>query len=357
MNSKLDIKIKDLKSVSNPNSIHGIYPYRGKISAIDAQSIIEQLDKVGGTLLDPFCGSGTIVYEAAKSGMNVVGIDNNPLAFWLTNGKIATLNSDFDFNHELEHIILKAKNNNVPAPKITPEVLTKAFHPKTFEEIRSCLDFFDDMNNYLRAAFLGSIALTARACNDYKWTSSSVGKDIQPKRYVNFFDKFSYKARKHGTHFQTKSKTNIILNDARKMSSYIKKGSIDFVFTSPPYFDALDYTAYYGQIVYELFKLNRVEIKKNLIQNAKKYHDDMQTVFDEILKVTSDKAVIIFVVGDKKIKNSIINGGVFFSELLKHKPNLVLERSYTGTSSQIFDKLNKTQRKEQIVIWDKKTWK
>ena len=65
----------------------------------------------------------------------------------------------------------------------------------------------------------------------------------------------------------------------------------------------------------------------------------------------------MFVVGDKKMKNRTTNGGEFFSKLLKHKPNKIIERKYTGSSSQIFDKLNKTERKEQIVIWDKSTWK
>ena len=37
-----------LESVSNQNSIHGIYPYRGKISSLDAANVISQLphDKV-----------------------------------------------------------------------------------------------------------------------------------------------------------------------------------------------------------------------------------------------------------------------------------------------------------------------
>lgn len=53
------IQFCNLHSVNNPNSIHGIYPYRGKISAIDAQQVIKQFKK-GKILLDPFCGSGSI---------------------------------------------------------------------------------------------------------------------------------------------------------------------------------------------------------------------------------------------------------------------------------------------------------
>ena len=48
------IVLNEFKTVNNPNSIHGIYPYRGKISALDAENIIEQLP-TKGTFLDPFC--------------------------------------------------------------------------------------------------------------------------------------------------------------------------------------------------------------------------------------------------------------------------------------------------------------
>ena len=66
--------------------------------------------------------------------------------------------------------------------------------------------------------------------------------------------------------------------------------------------------------------------------------------------------MIIFVVGDKKIRNQEINGGDFFSAILHHKPNQIIERQYSDSASKVFDKINKTNRKEQIVVWDKATW-
>ena len=40
-----------------------------------------------------------------------------------------------------------------------------------------------------------------------------------------------------------KNKIDIHLDDSRNLSSFIPKKSVDYVFTSPPYFNALDYTA------------------------------------------------------------------------------------------------------------------
>ncbi len=344
-----------LNSVNNPNSIHGIYPYRGKISSKEASSIVSQLPK-GSTLLDPFSGSGTIVYEGLINGLNVIGIDNNPLAYWLAKGKIGSLEKNkTDYIEEASSYIEQAKDVTLETSKY-PELLSKHFHEKSAHEILRLKMFYEDMSDYLKAVFLGAVALTARGCNDYKWTSSTVGKDINPKRYIPFFEKFLYKVKKHYKNYPIETKHTLVLGDTRKLTTYLPEKSVDFVFTSPPYFNCLDYTAYYGKIIYDLFGQNRSEIRGSLIQNVKDYEDDMRTSLTEIVKVTKDDGLIIFVVGDKKISGTIINGGEYFSNLLHHEPNQILEREYTNSSSQVFDKLNNTKRKEQIVIWDKSTW-
>ena len=345
------ITLQSFKSVSNPNSMHGIYPYRGKISALDAKSIISQLPTTG-VLLDPFCGSGTIIYEAMQHGLITYGVDNNPLAIQIAKAKV--YKGDNTVIEECTNIINLAKKdlqdrNYEPMPADP----LRSFHPDTANEIMSVKNHFEDMNDYLKGIFYGSIALAARGCNGYKWTSTTVGKNIEPKTYINFYEKFLSKAKKHSKFFSDSSakEATIIKGDSRKLSEYIAPKSIDFVFTSPPYFDGLDYTAYYGKLIYEIFNVNRLEIKQQLIQYVDTYESDMKQVLFELDKVTTDNALIIFVVGDKKIKNKIINGGQFFNSI--KEASYIMERAYTGSSSQVFDVLNSTNRKEQIVVWDK----
>lgn len=349
---KRKIEFTSIKDVNNPKSIHGIYPYRGKISAIDARNIIEQLPR-NASLLDPFCGSGTILYEAQKHGMITYGVDMNPLAITLSKAKVYQPNSADEVIAECNDIIKKAKQiiDTITFDEM-PDYPRRQFHEKTAIEIMSVSRFEKDMSDYLKGAYYGAIALTARGCNHYKWTSSTVGKNIEPKRYIDFYSKLREKVKKHAI-FNSFVKSTVIYGDSRKLSSFIPEKSIDFVFTSPPYFDALDYTAYYGKLIYDIHNIDRMNIKQDLIQNAKTYKDDMRLVLNEIDKVTTDDALIIFVVGDKKVKNQLINGGKFFEEIYHKKPSYIIERTYAGTSSQVFDKLNKTNRKEQIVVWDK----
>jgi len=349
-----EINFQKLKNISNPNSIHGIYPYRGKISAKETANVIQQFTK-NKTLLDPFCGTGTIIYEGHKHGLNVIGVDQNPLAIILTQGKLSLKNIEREsIRKETEKIINKAKNRK--KIKEMPFEAKKAFHEDTSIQIMQMREYYEEMSDYLKSIFCGAICVAARGCNNYMWTSTTVGKDIQPKRFINFYDKFLAKSKKHFANIKNKNNTKIHLEDSRHLSSFIPKKSIDYVFTSPPYFDALDYTAYYAKFVMPILGIDRLKVKKNLIQFIKTYEKDMIKVLYEIDMVTKDNALIIFVVGDKKIRNEVINGGKFFSKLFNKKPNSIIERSYSGSASQIFDQLNKTIRKEQIVIWDKSTW-
>lgn len=351
MNLPNEVVFEHFASVSNPNSIHGIYPYRGKISALDAASIIKQLPK-DAVLLDPFCGSGTIVYEAQKHGLKAYGVDNNPLAIQIAKAKIFKQSSKS--LSLLNDIILRASNdiNSGTVEKMPNEPLSH-FHERTAKEIMAVKKYYTEMDDYLKGIYFGTIALSARACNGYLWTSSTVGKNKEIKDYCNFFEKLLAKAKKHSKHSLDETTTDSIIlhGDSRKLSEILKPKSIDIVFTSPPYFDGLDYTAYYGKLIYEIFEKDRNAIKKELIQHANSYEDDMRIVLEELDKVTSDNALIIFVVGDKKVGKSIINGGGFFNNM--KKASYIHERSYSGSASAIFDAINKTDRKEQIVVWRK----
>lgn len=341
-------KIKQLKSVNNPRSIHGMYPYRGKIAALDAEHILSQMP-MGSVVLDPFCGSGTIVYEGLKFGLRTIGVDANPIAVVLSNGKIHIPDNYLSVEQEISELIGFAQSSdNYPE---APEYPRSLFHEKSMEEIMRMSVHYEKMSDYVKACFLGTIALTARGCNDYKWTSSTVGKNIVPKRYIPFYEKFRQKCKKH--YLPIENDSIVYFKDTRKLSDFIEEDSIDFVFSSPPYFDCLDYTAYYARIIYDILGYDRVAIRSTLIQNIENYENDMRIVLDNLYKVLKPGGQVIFVVGDKKIHGKVINGAEYFQSISPFKDYEIIERSYSGTSSKVFDVLNKTERKEQIVIWTK----
>jgi len=344
----MKFNIRALKSVNNPHSVHGIYPYRGKIAALDAEQILAQMPK-GSVVLDPFCGSGTIVYEGLRFGHKTIGIDANPLAVVLSRGKLnIPSNIDVAFE-EVNRLIDKCtcSGQYVNLPKYPASL----FHKDSLDEIMRLTRFYNEMSDYMKACFFGAIALTARGCNEYKWTSSTVGKNINPKRYINFYEKLRAKIKKH--HFPIDNDSLIYFADTRHAADFIAPNSIDFIFSSPPYFDCLDYTAYYAKIIYDILGKDRISIKNGLIQHFDNYAQDMKIVLENLYTVLKPGGQAIFVVGDKRIHGKIINGAEFFQKISPFHKYEIVERSYTGTSSQVFDKLNNSTRKEQIIIWEK----
>lgn len=73
-------------------SVHGLHEYKGKFNPQVAKALLNIFGVTAGhNVLDPFCGSGTSLVEAAHLGINALGTDINPLAVFLANAKLRAL--------------------------------------------------------------------------------------------------------------------------------------------------------------------------------------------------------------------------------------------------------------------------
>jgi len=318
------------------------------MSAIDASYVIKQLPPKS-ILLDPFCGTGTILYEAQAHGLSAIGVDNNPLACTIARGKTESLNKANTIS-QVEKIIETARS--LHDTETMPLQPSKYFHEKTADQIMRISSLSASFSSYQLSCFYGAICLAARACNDWLWTSTSVGRINEPLKEVDFYSAFLRKVRKHIEFVQGTPPVAVHNHDARNISRILKKKSIDVVYTSPPYFDALDYTGYYSKIVMEILDIDRAKIRQGLIQRYSTYREDMAKALASIDQVLHDHSLVIFVVGDRKVHKKLIRGADFFSEIAPWCDPYIVEREYTKTPSSVWDKINTTQRKEQVIVWD-----
>jgi SAM-dependent methyltransferase len=67
---------------------HGIHRYSGKFIPQIARQAIELLTEPGDLIVDPYCGSGTTLLEAALVGRRAIGFDLSPLAVLIATAKI-----------------------------------------------------------------------------------------------------------------------------------------------------------------------------------------------------------------------------------------------------------------------------
>ena len=87
-------RCSDGKVGNRDYSTHWLHSYPAKMFHRIPQQILSALDKNGhAVVLDPFCGSGTVLIEAALRGNDAIGVDINPLARLLTTVKSTPLPS------------------------------------------------------------------------------------------------------------------------------------------------------------------------------------------------------------------------------------------------------------------------
>lgn len=106
-------------------SVHQIGEYPSKIRPIVFSYIVKRFSKKGDTILDPFCGSGTLAVEAKIHGRNSINYDINPYATKLTQMKldaldkneIRRLTQEFITEHENDYKKAKRKFEKVRLQK------------------------------------------------------------------------------------------------------------------------------------------------------------------------------------------------------------------------------------------------
>ena len=81
----LDVRADDPDLMSH---VHGFHAYPARLHPITARRLLTGLTRPGDCVLDPFCGSGTVLVEALLQGRIAVGLDANPLAVMLASYKL-----------------------------------------------------------------------------------------------------------------------------------------------------------------------------------------------------------------------------------------------------------------------------
>jgi DNA modification methylase len=70
--------------------VHGFHSYPARMHPGTARGLIEAFSRPLDAVLDPFCGSGTVLVEARLAGRFAAGVDANPLAVRLARLKATT---------------------------------------------------------------------------------------------------------------------------------------------------------------------------------------------------------------------------------------------------------------------------
>lgn len=233
-------------------SIRAPHPFPARMAPELALRALERQSS-GSKVLDPMCGSGTVLRTALASGHSAIGVDMDPLAVLMA-GVWSRKTSCVGLGKAAEEIVTRARAlraEQVVLPWIDEDEETGAFIKFWFaatqrEELRKIAFVLHSesgpLADPLRLA-LSRIIIT-------KDRGASLARDVSHSRphRVGFTNDFSVEAGFCKSAIQIERRlaigvpqsADVSLGDARNLSS-ITDGSVDLVVTSPPYLNAIDY--------------------------------------------------------------------------------------------------------------------
>ncbi len=247
-------KINKLKEVDSP--FHSWYRFVLSFPAHLVRDYLKKFNLVKGTLLDPFCGTGTTLVESKLLGIDSIGIEANPMAYFASDVKI-----DWSIEPEelLEHAFLVCKKAHKAIAewngilKTLPQesfklLLKDSINPLPLHKALILLDVINDLKKdslYKHELLAFSKMIVHYASNLYFGPEVGVRSNKKQDALVveswfliieNMANDLKFnKPRTMGNGI-------VYFADSREMGDFLKPESIDAVFTSPPYPNEKDYT-------------------------------------------------------------------------------------------------------------------
>ena len=249
--------------------LHILDKYPAKMIPQMARFLIERVSEPGDTVLDPFCGTGTVVREAIALSRNAVGLDVNPLATLLTRVKVGRYSRDL-LERQLSELLESFRTETTTFDLTFPNA-EYWFTPATLRKlgtIRSVVDRLPQelpspYPDFWRAVLASIVRQSSRA--DTRGPKPFISKRARETRAGRHFDPFRLFARAAHTRIEllTGGHSNpndchaeVLEGNAKAPPSSLQSSPVDAVATSPPYLNAQDY---YRSCKLELWVVGLIE--------------------------------------------------------------------------------------------------
>ncbi len=272
-------------------SIHNWYYYKEGFSKQFVELFLKQFDiQKDETVLDPFCGVGTTNLTCKQHGVNSVGFDVSPLCIFVSDVKTRHYNLE-----ELEGYVRKALKWKFERPKKIPQQkwLKKMFSPYVLEDIvfyrKKIMEIKDEkIRNFLMLGLIDAAMKSSYAYKDGAFVRV-VKRGLPPLKKV-----FHYKIRKmlrDVREFNPDVEPKVEIADCRDLP--LKDKAVDYIITSPPYLNKIEYTKIY-KTEYELFfQLPETKIRSFISETEDAYFEDMEKCLKEMRRVCRKRAAIV----------------------------------------------------------------
>jgi len=284
---------------------HYLFRFPAKFHPPAVRFLLDQYTKPAHTVLDPFCGSGTLLVEARVSGRASIGVDVDPLSVFISRVKARPLSKrrlekGFDqlrrgldlvrrpareYDQLIHDDFSPSSINRLRERFVIPDIPNIGHWFRTYvaidlarirQTILSC-DVPKDVQAFFLACFASTIRNASNA-DPVPVSGLEVTKHMRERdrrgRRIDPFQLLEAKIVKAtlgmGELHEAASQRSVrvLRGDARRLLAGIAPGSVDAIITSPPYNTAVDY---YRRHTLEMYWLGLVRSHDERLALSKKY--------------------------------------------------------------------------------------
>lgn len=252
----LDVPTSEVAEEAARAHVHGFHSYPARMHPLTARRLIEAFCDPNDVVLDPFCGSGTVLVEARLTGRRAIGVDANPLAIRLASRKVREgSEQDKQMLVETAQAIAvyadeRRKAKAGPTRRYGPEDL-ELFDRHVLLELDSLRWALDRTNPPLLRADL-ELVLSAILTKLSRRTSDTSNREL-PRRiaagyparlFVRKTEELTKQLDEVAGDMRKAPRARVLEGDARVLAG-IDDRSVDLIVTSPPYPGVYDYLAHH----------------------------------------------------------------------------------------------------------------
>lgn len=335
----------DYSEADTQQHVHGIHIYPARMIPQIANRLIRNFSKPGDLVLDPFCGSGSVLVEALVLGRNAIGIDINPLACLIAKVKTTPLNIEklkSLVQRVLENLSKKGFMNDdkIHLPAIPsashwfkPNVLRALAIIKSAIDETINKDLEQEYYDFFRVCFSMTVRRSSNiASSDNPYFIRALTGEKLRKHNPDPFKIFNEQLKEGVKRIEEFSKlipnnvkAKVLLGDARSLP--LNDEEADIVVTSPPYGEeshTMSYTRFAKLSLYWLGYTSRQikEIEKCSLGGTKfepyslsEFPEFIQKLYEKVRNKNKKRATeMLYFLSDyarslKEIKRVLVKGG------------------------------------------------
>lgn len=239
---------------------HSLHAFAAKFPPQLPHLFISQLTGPSDVVLDPMMGSGTALVEAVALGRNALGFDIDPLAVRISHAK-TTLNSR-DLENAEQDVVARSQQILEDGDTVESEIQSRFdgdtrkfidywFLPETQRELMALVLAIEevsstDLRRLLELTFSSIIVTKSGGVSRAMDLAHGRPHRVDSKTPRNAITQFDRKLRQNLSYFAKQGfvspvdvKAQPMMGDARALP--LADGAVDFIVTSPPYANAIDY--------------------------------------------------------------------------------------------------------------------